>query len=396
MQKKRRRVEIFFVIFSLVAITAIRIFIWHYPDIATNIITSLENKTSSAPVCETVVELVDCIEENLLAKNKTLTIRLGGSLTPDSILNINQYVNPCWGSCTEYCEKAGLTSHMMTEVELSLSLTDEVYVYDAIHNSSDISHAPETAQKLYQRVKNIIDKKINPSMNDYQKELTFYKYLLDTCEYNRGHQDECHCGSVNSDECDTTETEAEPEPIDPSHTAYGALVEGSPVCSGYARAMNLLLACEDIRTKIIYGTGKSEEHSWNLIQLDEEWYHLDATWDDNGLSKKSSFYYFNITDDMMYGSHLWEQNIYPEATGKKYNYYRMNKRYFTSKKDFKKQMRKALVDEGKKTYTAMLDNIHIKDRDMDILFRKNSNLFSVRWNIVEDNSKYSVIKVITG
>lgn len=389
MRSQHRRTKIFFIVFSLIAITVIRIFIWHSSDIIPNIISTIDNATSNAPVCETMIELTNCIDENLLAKNKEITVRLGGSLTPDSILNINQYVNPCWGTCTEYYEKAGLTSQSMPEVELSLELTDEVYVYDAIHNGSDISEAPETAQKLYHRVQNIINTKINSSMSDYQKELTFYKYLLDICEYNKGHLEECRCSSKSSDE-------AESEPLDPSHTAYGALVEGSPVCSGYARAMNLLLACEGIQTKIVYGTGESEEHSWNLIQLDDKWYHLDATWDDNGLSKKSSFYYFNITDDMIYGSHMWDQNMYPEATGKKYNYYRMNKRYFTSKKKFKKQMRQALVNDGKKTYTALLDNICIKDRDMDILFRGNTDVSSIRWNMIEDNQKYAVIKVITG
>ncbi len=299
--------------------------------------TAEDNLNSEADICESLPALIDCIERNLLAKKETMTVQLSGDLTTNDILNINQYVNPCWGSCTQYREKIKLVGS--TEIELSLKLTDEVYVYDAICNGGDIMQAPKTAQKLHKKVVKILDTQIKPSMSDYKKELAFYKYLLDTCIYNKKHVKMCQCSTRKGEIA---------IPTDPSHTAYGALIDGNPVCSGYARAMHLLLTCEGINAKIISGKGEGEEHCWNLIELDGKWYQLDATWDDNDIAKKSSYYYFNITDDMMYGSHIWDKEMYPKATGKKYNYYRLKKRYFTSKKKFKKVCTKQWFAQRKK------------------------------------------------
>lgn len=78
---------------------------------------------------------------------------------------------------------------------------------------------------------------------------------------------------------------------DLAHTAYGALVANSrgdahtAVCDGYSYAYEYLLQKAGIRSTVICGfAGESEEtagsHSWNLVELGEEWYEVDTTWDD--------------------------------------------------------------------------------------------------------------------
>ena len=78
---------------------------------------------------------------------------------------------------------------------------------------------------------------------------------------------------------------------DLAHTAYGALVENTSgyantaVCDGYAYAYEYLLQKAGIRSAVIAGmAGETEEtagsHSWNLVELDDEWYEVDATWND--------------------------------------------------------------------------------------------------------------------
>ncbi|MDO5133949.1 MAG: hypothetical protein Q4D81_13370, partial [Eubacteriales bacterium] len=80
-------------------------------------------------------------------------------------------------------------------------------------------------------------------------------------------------------------------PDDYAHTAYGALVEdstgnpGGALCDGYALAYEYLLQRAGITCTMICGyAGASDEdiekHAWNLILLDDEWYEVDATWDD--------------------------------------------------------------------------------------------------------------------
>lgn len=63
-----------------------------------------------------------------------------------------------------------------------------------------------------------------------------------------------------------------------SYGACGALGENTAVCSGYTKALNMLLDMEGIETRYI--SSITLDHGWTLVKLDNEWYHIDATWDD--------------------------------------------------------------------------------------------------------------------
>ncbi len=86
------------------------------------------------------------------------------------------------------------------------------------------------------------------------------------------------------------------------YTAYGALVKGRAVCEGYSRAMQLLLAQYGIKSTLVTGKADNIGHMWNLVYIENAWYHLDATWNDleNG---KVSHTYFNLTDSEIYKDH---------------------------------------------------------------------------------------------
>ena len=82
---------------------------------------------------------------------------------------------------------------------------------------------------------------------------------------------------------------------DYGYTAYGALVANSrgeahtAVCDGYTYAYQYLLQQAGIEAVRVAGfAGDSAEtaggHSWNVLLLDDGWYEVDATWDDNNPS----------------------------------------------------------------------------------------------------------------
>ncbi len=103
---------------------------------------------------------------------------------------------------------------------------------------------------------------VEPSMSDLEKALVVHDYLVQNCEY------------------DYERYSANPDSVpEVSHTAYGGLVEKMAVCDGYGKAyayiMNdkLGIPCELVSSDAM-------NHAWNLIQIDGEWYHVDATWDD--------------------------------------------------------------------------------------------------------------------
>ena len=97
------------------------------------------------------------------------------------------------------------------------------------------------------------------------------------------------------------------------YTAYGALVEGKAVCEGYAIAFQRFMEAMGIPCYIASGTIKGEGHAWNLVQLNGQWYHLDATWDDQewGIADR----YFLISGSKM-GYDTWGnyRNVVTMAT----------------------------------------------------------------------------------
>ncbi len=94
-------------------------------------------------------------------------------------------------------------------------------------------------------------------------------------------------------------------------TAYGALINGVAVCEGYSRAMQMLCNKADIPSVIIYGQSRNSGHMWNLVCLENLWYHTDVTWDDQ--NDFISYTFFNLTDNHISADHT----VYPvDVTGK--------------------------------------------------------------------------------
>jgi hypothetical protein len=135
---------------------------------------------------------------------------------------------------------------------------------------------------------------IKVSMNDQQKEKAIHDYIVANVAY------------------DTTLK---------NYSAYEGLKNGLTVCTGYAQLAYKMLNESGIETKIVVGTGNGEEHAWNLVKLDNIWYHLDATWDDPipNVKGRVLYNYFNLSDEEMLRDHSFEKLNYP-AANTPYNY----------------------------------------------------------------------------
>lgn len=70
-----------------------------------------------------------------------------------------------------------------------------------------------------------------------------------------------------------------------SDIAYGPLLEGYGICGGYTDLMELFLERMGIKSFKV----SSEHHVWNAVLLDDQWYHLDLTWDDPVASDGSNY-----------------------------------------------------------------------------------------------------------
>lgn len=77
-----------------------------------------------------------------------------------------------------------------------------------------------------------------------------------------------------------------------NQSAYSALVNKKTVCAGYARAFQYIMIKLKIPTYYCVGYANGD-HAWNIVKLNDGYYNVDLTWDDN---TKISYSYFNLTD----------------------------------------------------------------------------------------------------
>ena len=94
-----------------------------------------------------------------------------------------------------------------------------------------------------------------------------------------------------------------------SRTSYGALVNRTSVCAGYALAYQHLMEDAGIPCEYVTGMTTRGSHAWNIIQIDGEWYHVDVTWDDPVPDREGyvRYKYFLKSDKAMSRDHIsWE------------------------------------------------------------------------------------------
>lgn len=95
------------------------------------------------------------------------------------------------------------------------------------------------------------------------------------------------------------------------YTAYGALVNGSAVCEGYARAASLMFNLAGIENGLVNGKGADGiGHLWNIVKINGAWYHFDATWADDENSPDAPYpFFFNLSDDEVTRDRTINQNL---------------------------------------------------------------------------------------
>jgi len=106
-----------------------------------------------------------------------------------------------------------------------------------------------------------------------------------------------------------------------SHSPEGVMKNQTAVCDGYSRTMRLLLMMAGIESKIVNGTSGGESHAWNLVKMEDGWYHVDVTWDDPlpDVEGKVGYLYFLNNDKDMAKTHVWKSEI--SCIGKRYRGY---------------------------------------------------------------------------
>lgn len=184
--------------------------------------------------------------------------------------------------------------------------TDDMSIYDtsailAAWDKGDPSGLSEYDRDIYDAAQAVLGEILRDGMSGGEKEAAVYRWLVNSVDYDWTHQDVM------------TETPRG------SYTPYGGLVNRTAVCLGYAVSFQLLMDLAGVECITVVGAAfqSRENHAWNMVRLDGEWYCVDATWDANyreqGISNGIDWTYFNVTSDFMAISHQWDYANTPEA-----------------------------------------------------------------------------------
>lgn len=212
--------------------------------------------------------------------------------------DISQYINEIRNSCP--IAVMGYKGYESSTLDTKVG----DYSYFVIKFTYDFDKDTLNSMKktLEQKACEIVASNIAKDMPPYMKVYLIHNYIINHCSYAENYE--------NNNDLTV-------------YTAYGALVNGKAVCDGYANAAQVLFNLCNIENIKISGKSKGEGHAWNLIKLDNEYYHIDLTWDDPvgpvGLNFLE-YDYYNLTDSQIEADHTWDKSAYPKAEGSVYNY----------------------------------------------------------------------------
>jgi len=195
----------------------------------------------------------------------------------------------------------------------------------------------------YDKAKAIINTLIKPNMNEYEKELAIYEYIVKNTEYDAN-------AAINGYTAESKN----------SYNAYGMLVNGRAVCQGYAEAADLLFTLAGIESILITGDDHGIPHAWNIVKIDGEYYHVDSTLDD---SKEIRHYYLNLSDKDIEKAHTWDRKSYPECNGSKYNYFSYNNMTVSDRNELKQYI-KEQIKSRKAFFYVKLNGFEVEDKDL--------------------------------
>lgn len=185
----------------------------------------------------------------------------------------------------------------------------ELYDTSAIQRaweSGDDSGLSDKDREILERCREVLGEVLTEGMSAYEMELAVHDWLVEWGSYDRTVYDNPnHSGRTGY--------------RDP----WGMLVGGYGNCLGYSSTFQLLMDLSGVECITVVGAafGSREDHAWNMVKLDGEWYCVDVTWDDpTGAARNGRHHrYFNVTSAYLRETdHQWDYRNVPEATAAAY------------------------------------------------------------------------------
>ena len=120
--------------------------------------------------------------------------------------------------------------------------------------------------------------------------------------------------------------------LDDCSTIYGGLVLRKAVCAGYAKSYQYLLHKVGVECVKVNGNTSAGYHGWNIVNLENAWYHIDVTWGDYLESFTDgyiSYAWFGLSDSDVLRTRTMDNDLsYPSCKSNACNYFVKNELYY--------------------------------------------------------------------
>lgn len=157
----------------------------------------------------------------------------------------------------------------------------------------------------------------------------------------------------------------------PRHlTVVGALVDGKANCQGYADAFYTVATIAGFTVDRMSVESPDDLHMVNTVLLDDQWYIVDVTYDDNDTTGVPNYRLFNAGLDMV-SEYTWppENEVHTLAQVSSQQYYYHHKGiYYESLEDMAESMVKQWTENGETLFETMLINEPDGDKLYDVLY----------------------------
>lgn len=163
--------------------------------------------------------------------------------------------------------------------------------------SGDTEALSDRDKETLSMASKVLKQIIKKGMTTYQKEEAVYEWMLDSLKPDDG---ALVVIPTTEEDCDNP---------------YGVLKYHNAVCVGFATTFRLFMQMLDIECMVVHESGLY--HTWDLVKLDDGWYHTDIYSDQDG----TRYANFNRTDaDMEDCGNDWDRDLFPAAVSKTYSY----------------------------------------------------------------------------
>lgn len=211
-----------------------------------------------------------------------------------------------WGEYARRCTTAYLENG---QVSMTLEYRDYVRLCAARRSAAFRASLSDEEENVLQLAEQRVKEILQPGMSDYAKLVAIHDALVASASY----EEKGGC------------------------TVEQILREGSGSCEAYSAALSVMLEIAGIPVRVVTGDAGGP-HAWNLVCIDKEWYHVDATWNDpvvgNGSREVVSHAYFCLSDAEIARTHSWNRAAYPASGRQTSMYYRRKHTYYTSVDSF--------------------------------------------------------------